>query len=632
MARPCESLLSTVEGMAEALRSRGPDGSGLWHDPDAGIALAHRLLSVADRFPPIAQPLVSSCGRYVLVCDGEIYNAEEMIPEVIATGRALSNYSDAAVLLESMAAWGPEAALRRLNTMVAGTLWDSERRELYLFRDRFGIRPLYWTEADGLFLFASNVKAFRACADFVPGLDCDTLSAYLRRRCVPGPYSIYRNVRMLEPGSILSLGAGSEAEIRPYWRLEEAVRTGRTNRFAGSEADAADRLDQLLGDVVARRTGGGPVGVFLSGGVDSSILLAKLQSIMPGGAHSFSIGFHERSYDEARQAAAVARHMGATHDALYLSSSDARDLIPRLPEIYDEPMADVAQIPVFYAAKLASRSVHAVFSGDGGDEFFSAYEQYLDLADLLRHLHHLPPFTRRPVEALLRAMPAGLWACFPKALPTALQPQRLTDKIAMLARLFKADATGAYRMMGSYWQNPDSLVIGGRERPDLSMDSKVESFIPDAAERMKYLITLTTTTDGAMPKSDRAGSAAGLEIRMPLMDHRLADFSWTLPPSMKLRGQTNKWLLRQVLYRYVPPTLVDRPKSGLDVPIGQWLRGPLREWAETLLDEKRLTAEGVFRPGPIRIRWQEHLTGHRNWGGPLWIILMFQSWKERWLP
>jgi asparagine synthase (glutamine-hydrolysing) len=631
-ARPHDALVGDIAGMAEAMRLRGPDSGSFWNDSGAGIALAHRLLSVADRVAPENQPLVSSCGRYVLTCEGEVYNADELVAELRSAGRALINASDPSLIIEAIAAWGLEAALRRLNAMFAGALWDRERRELHLFRDRFGERPLYWTEAGGTFLFASATKAFRACAEFVPVLDRDVVAAFLRRHAVPGPFSIYRGVRMLEPGSILSIDSLSGPQIRPYWSLDNVARRGLANQFAGSDAEAADRVDVLLRDAVARRTNGKPVGVFLSGGVDSSMLLAQLQAVMPGRAHSIAIGFHEPGFDEAGPARAVARYIGAIHDEQYVSASHARDLIPQLPEIYDEPMADVAQIPIFFASKLARGRVCAVFGGDGGDEFFGGYEQHLDPADLLRYLHRLPPLARRPAEALIRAAPPFLWAHLSKALPTTMRPTRLTDKLALLARLFAGDAEDAYRMMGSYWHNPDALVIGGREPPALRKDLRIRTFIPDDAERIKYLITMTTTTDSGVLKFERAAGAVGLENRTPLLDHRLADLSWTLPPSMKLRGRTSKWLLRQVLHRYVPPALTDRAKMGFDVPIGLWLRGPLRDWAEALLDEKRLSAEGILRPGPIRARWQEHLMERRNWGGPLWNVLMFQAWKERWLP
>jgi asparagine synthase (glutamine-hydrolysing) len=630
--RPRDSLVGAIAGMSDSMRMRGPDDSGAWHDPAAGVGLAHRLLSVADRIPPANQPLVSACGRYVLACEGEVYNADELTAELGTGRRALPGASDPSLILDSIAAWGLEATLKRLNAMFAGALWDREQHALHLFRDRLGLRPLYWTEAGGTFLFASAIRAFRTFPEFEPELDRDSVAAFLRRHAVPGPYTIYRGVRMLQPGSILSIDAASPPQVRRYWSLEDVVRAGRANRFAGTDAEAIDQADNLLRDAVQRRTGGKPVGVFLSGGIDSSMLLAQLQAVMPGQAHSFSIGFHEPGFDEAVPAKAVARHIGAIHDELYVTAAHARDLIPRLPEIFDEPMADIAQIPVFLASQLARRSVPVAFGGDGGDEFFGRYEQRLEQDDLLRHLHHLPPLARRPAAALIHAIPPAVWARFSKAVPTALRPPRLRDKLAMLARLFAGDAEDAYRMMGSYWHSPDAIVIGGREPASLRKDPRIRKLFPDDAELIKYLGTTTTMADSGVVKFERAASTVGLEMRTPLLDHRLADLTWAMPPSMKQRGGTDKWLLRQVLERYVPPALTHRPKMGLDVPIGLWLRGPLRDWAESLLGERRLLSEGIFRPGLIRACWRAHLAERRNWGGPLWNVLMFQAWKERWLP
>ncbi len=618
--------------MADALGARGPDGGGLWQDSSSGIAIAHRIHSVGDRLAQAQQPIVSACGRYVLICDGEVYNAEEIFLKLVTAGRAQTELSDARVLVEAMAVWGIEAALRHLNAAFAGAVWDREVRVLHLFRDRFGMRPLYWTEAKGVFLFGSTPRAFRTWNDFVPVLDRDTLAAYLRRRCVPGPYSIYRGVQMLPPGSILSIAGDGEPKIQYYWRLEDAVRAGQVNRFSGSEIDAVGQLDWLLRDAVARRTGKDCVSVLFSGGIDSSVLLAMLQTVAPGRAHGVTIGFHEREFDEAEQAGTIARHLGVSHDVLHLSPSHVSDLMPQLADIYDEPTADVAQIPELFAFKLARRGSSAAFAGDGGDEFFTGYEAYLEEGDLLRHLGRLPAPARGPVEAVIRAAPASFWAHFSKALPTALRPLRLADKVTLVMKLLTGDAEDAWRMIGSYWHNPDSVVIGGRERASLAKDLRVRDLIPDPVERMKYLITQTVTTDGALTKLDRAASATGIELRMPLLDHRVAEFSWTLPASMKLRGRTNKWLLRQLAYRYFPQAIIDRPKAGLDVPMGLWLRGPLRGWAETLLGEKRLASEGIFHPGRIRARWQEHLAGRRDWGASLWVVLMFQIWKERWLP
>jgi asparagine synthase (glutamine-hydrolysing) len=627
-----ETLAGVADAMANTLRDRGPDGGELWCDAGAGIALAHRQHALTDRWPAARQPLISSCGRFVLSCDGEVYNASELIPELRAAGREFPGLSDMEVIVEGAAAWGIETTARRLNATFAAALWDRELRVLHLFRDRLGMRPLYWAHSGNLFLFGSELKALRACASFEAELDRDVVVAFLRRRCVPGPYTIYRGARMLELGAILSLKADGDHVIRRYWSLEETARSGQQNRFDGSEAEAAQRLDELLRDAVARRIGNAPIGTFLSGGIDSSTMLALLQAVGTKPAQSFSVGFQEREFNEADHAGAVARHLGAEHSALYVSPEHAGELIPRLPEMYDEPMADVSQIPTYFLAKLARQHVPVAFTGDGGDELFGGYERYLQATDLLRHIRRLPLPARRAAKATIRLMPAIFWTRLSVALPTALRPPHFGDKLHMLARILTGDADDIYRLIVSYWQDPETMVPGGHEPPGLPRDPRVKSFIPDHVERMQYFDTLTILPDGALTKVDRAASAAALHIRMPFLDPSLVDFSWTLPPGMKLRGRTNKWLLRQVLYRYVPPQILERPKMGFDVPIGAWLRGPLRDWAEDLLGEARLKAEGIFDPQAIRAKWQEHLDERRNWQGALWVVLMFQAWKQRWLP
>jgi asparagine synthase (glutamine-hydrolysing) len=617
--------------MAQAMHAGEPDGVGIWCDASVGVALAQRQLSVRERFAPVKQPAVSSCGRYVLACEGEVYNVDELIVALRAAGRTPADACDAHVIVEAVAAWGLESALGRLNAVFVGALWDRESRALHLFRDRFGMHPLYWSETGGLFLFASALKALRACADFSPALDRDSLAAFLRRRGMPGPHTIYRGVRMLEPGSILSIEAKGTATIRSYWVLEEIVRAGQAERFAGSPAEAMDRFDGLLRDAVARRAGNASVGVFLSGGIDSAALLAVLQAVAPDRALSFSAGFHEPGYDETEHARAVARHLGVRHEAFYVSASHAGELIPRLPDIYDEPMADISQIPTYFLAKLARQEVSFAITGDGA-ESFDVSNQYLSVDALLRHLRRLPRPACQAATMLVRHMPAAFLSRIPASLPTALQPLRIADKLRLLARMVAGDAEDRHRLTASYWQDPDELVIDGREPPGLTGNPRLAADIPNAAERMQYIGMMTILSDCLLTKVERAASAVDLRIRMPFLDHRLVEFGWSLPAHMKQQGGTNKWLLLQILHRYVPPAIVDRPKMGFDVPMGNWLRGPLRDWAEGLLAERRLTAEGIFNPRPIRQRWREHLEGRRNWQGSLWVILMFQAWKERWLP
>ena len=627
-----DALTGIADAMANTLRVRGPDGGNLWSDTVAGIALAHRQLSVADRCPPASQPLVSSCGRFVLSCDGEVYNADELRTALRAAGRQFSGLSDIEIIVEGAAAWGIEATAQLLNAEFAAALWDRELRVLHLFRDRLGARPLYWAHSDNLFLFASELKALRACASFQAELDRDVVAAYLRRKAVPAPYTIYRGARMLEPGAILTLGAEGEHAIRPYWTLEDTVRCGNQNRLAVSDAEATQRLDDLLRNAVARRMGNAPIGTFLSGGIDSSLMLALGQAVGTKPAHSFSVGFHESEYDEAGYAGAIARHLNAEHHTLYVMPEHATELIPRLPEMYDEPNADISQIPAFFLSKLARQHVTVAFTGDGAAEPFGGGGLFYRAADHYRRIQRLPLPVRQAAKVMIQRMPPIFWTRLSRALPAALRPPNFGDKLHKLARVLTGDEDDIYRLFRSYWQDPEAMVLGGREPAGPPEDPRVKSFIPDSVERMHYYHTLTTMPHGALTKTDRAASAAALHIRLPFLDASLVEFGWSLPLNLKLREGTTKWLMHQVLHRYVPPQILARRKMGFDVPMGAWLRGPLRDWAEDLLDETRLRTEGVFNPQEIRAKWQEHLDGRHNWQGPLWVVLMFRAWKQRWLP
>jgi asparagine synthase (glutamine-hydrolysing) len=628
-----EALNATIARMTETLHHRGPDDGGTWSDAAAGLALGFRRLSIIDLSPAGAQPMVSACGRFVIVYNGEIYNTDELRAELRPLGRAFRGHSDTEVILEGMAHWGVEATTRRLNGMFAIALWDRAERRLSLIRDRLGIKPLYWAEFGGQIMFGSELKALRCLDDWPVELDRDCLTAYLRRRYLPGPGTIYRGVNKLPPGSILSVSSKGEAGIELYWKLEDVALAGLAQRFSGDAAESVDQLDALLGDTVRRTmVSDVPLGVFLSGGIDSSTVAALMQAGSMKAIRSFSIGFGEKAYDEAQYAAAVARHLGTDHTELYVSPQDALDLIPHLPEMCDEPLANVAAIPMHLLSRLTRRHVTVALSGDGGDELFGGYGRYFQAADLWRRLQRFPPSLRRLAQAVIHALPAPAWTGLSQMLPARFRPPHLGDKLYMLDRVLTGKPGDVYRLITSYWQDPEALVPGGREASDLAGDTRIAALFPDFTERMQFIDTSTILRDSLLAKVDRAAMAVGLEVRLPLLDHRVVAFSWSLPPAMKIRGRTSKWALRQVLHRYVPRELVERPKMGFDVPIGAWLRGPLRDWAENLLDEKRLKAEGVLNPEPIRRYWQEHQAGRRDRGNALWIVLMFQAWKQRWMP
>lgn len=637
--RAPEALIATAAAMAETLRSRGPDGRGVWCDAAAGLALGHRRLSIIDLSPAGAQPMVSSCGRFVLSYNGEVYNATELRLELEAAGRRFRGHSDTEVIVEGVAAWGLEATVQRLIGMFAMALWDRRERVLCLIRDRIGIKPLYWTVSDGCFLFGSELKALRAARDWRPTLDRDVVVAFMRLGYVPAPFSIYRGVNKLRPGTILTLRPDGQPEIRAYWSLEDVARTGQSARLTVNDEEAAARLDALLRDAVRRHmVADVPLGAFLSGGIDSSTVVAAMQVESRRPVRTFSIGFLEQDYDEAKHAAAVARHLGTDHAQLYVAPNQALLLIPHLPEMYDEPLALSSQIPTFFLSEMTRRHVTVALSGDGGDELFAGYTRYFQAEPVFtaerergRSFSRIPRPARLLAASGIRAL--APWAALGRLIPAPIRPRHVRDRFYKLAGVLAEDGAGAYyRNLVSQWADPSRLVKGATEPSGPLDDPRIKEFVHDPIERMQYLDTVTYLPDAILTKVDRASMAVSLEVRVPLLDHRLVAFAWSLSPMMKAEGRAGKRLLRRVLDRYIPRALVERPKMGFSVPIGAWLRGPLRDWAEPLLAEARLRAEGVLHPEPIRLAWQELLAG-RDWRQyPLWHVLMFLAWKERWLP
>src|SRR3954471_496951 len=629
-----DALAVIAAAMTDTLVHRGPDAGDIWLDPEAGLALGHRRLSIIDLSPAGAQPMVSSCGRFVVSYNGEVYNADELRPELEAAGRRFRGHSDTEVIAEGAAVWSVEATVKRLIGMFAMAVWDRRERTLYLVLDRVGIKPLYWAEFDGRLLFGSELKALRADRSWTPELDRDALLSFLRFGYVPTPDTIYRGVHKLPPGTILRVSAGSPPVLSPYWSLQDIAHQGQGSRFAGSEDEAADALDALLRDAVRRRmVSDVPLGAFLSGGIDSSTVVALMQAQSTRPVRTFSIGFHEAEYNEGENAAAVARHLGTEHTELYAEPRHALDVIPQLADMYDEPFADSSQLPTYLVSKMTRAHVTVALSGDGGDELFAGYTRYFRGEGLWRAFEATP----RPLRALaargIYALPPALWPALGEAIPEPRRPAQFGDKMHKMAGILagEPEASAFYRQIVSHWTDPAALVSGARERPGLLDDARVRSLVPDFVERMQYLDTLTYLPDDILTKVDRASMAVSLEARVPLLDHRVVAFSWSLPTAMKAGNGVGKQLLRKVLHRYVPRELIDRPKMGFAVPLDRWLRCELRDWAESLLDQRRLEQEGILDSAVIRRRWTEHLAGKRNWQAPLWTVLMFQAWKERWL-
>lgn len=618
-------LAALAADMATSLHHRGPDAGGVWVDPGAGLALGHRRLSIVDLSPAGAQPMVSADGRWVIAYNGEVYNADALRADL--PGIAFRGRSDTEAILEGCARWGVRATVERLIGMFAFALWDRETRTLHLVRDRLGIKPLYWGRFGPLLLFGSELKALRRHPGWEPEIDRGAVAAFLRHDYVPGPAAIWQGVAKLEPGRILTVRAGEEPRIEAYWRLEDVVRAGQADPFAGTDEEAADRLEALLADAVSRRMiADVPLGAFLSGGIDSSTVVALMQRASDRPVRTFSIGFREQGFDEAPHARAVASHLGTDHTELYVESDDARAVIPRLPAIYDEPFADVSQIPTFLVSELTRRHVTVALSGDGGDELFAGYPRYTVTSAVWRRLGRLPASARRAAGRALGAVPVPVWDAVARMAPGSAAIYG--DRVHKLAGALGGDADDLYRRMLSRWEDAAALVPGAVEPRGAFWDDGPKGWLPDLVERMQLLDTRVYLPDDILTKVDRASMAVALEARVPLLDHRVVAFAWSLPMRFKLRGGESKWLLRRVLERHVPRALFERPKMGFGVPIDAWLRGPLRDWAESLLAEDRLRADGLLDPAPIRRRWAEHLSGRRNWQYPLWSVLMLQAWRE----
>lgn len=634
-AKERENLRVCVERMTRTLSHRGPDDAGVWVDENAGIALGHARLSIVDLSPAGHQPMVSSCGRFVIVYNGEVYNFAELRKELEGCGLAFRGYSDTEVVLEGCARWGLEATVNRLVGMFAFALWDRQERTLSLVRDRLGIKPLYWGQFGDLFLFGSELKALRAHPGWQPEIDRSVLSLYLRHSYIPAPYSIFKSISKLSPGTILTLNrakVGTPPIIVPYWSAQTVAERGVAEPFTGPVEEGTQHLESLLSEAIRlRMIADVPLGAFLSGGIDSTTVVALMQAQSARPVKTFTIGFDEPGYNEAEHAKIIARHLGTEHTELYVTPEEAMAVVPRLPSLYDEPFSDSSQIPTFLVSQLARQHVTVSLSGDGGDELFAGYDRYFWAKSIWHNAGWMPIRLQRLIAKTLTAFAPQAWESvfrmIDPVLPTSLRTQRPGDKLHKLAEALPFECPESmYLTLMSHWKHPASVVLDSCEYPTAFTDHDQGVKLPDFTLWTMLLDLITYLPDDILTKVDRASMGVSLEARVPLLDHRIVEFAWKVPLSMKSRNGQNKWLLRQVLHKYVPRELVERPKMGFGVPIDIWLRGPLREWGEDLLSEKRLREEGFFRPEPIREKWDEHLSGRRNWQYYLWNILMFQSW------
>ncbi len=618
-----------ARSMTDTLIHRGPDDGGVWFDGSSGIALGNRRLAIIDLSKAGHQPFVSSCGQFVLAYNGEVYNAVELRADLEASGRKFRGHSDTEAIVEACAVWGVEGTLDRLIGMFAFALWDKREKRLTLARDRIGIKPLYWSFSDGLLLFGSELKALKAHPDFKSEIDRNAVASYLRHTFVPAPHTIYRGVSKLEPGKLLILERGGEPKVESYWSLDDRVQAGMSKAFSGNEAEACDALDTLLRDAVSRRMiSDVPLGAFLSGGIDSSTVVALMQAQSSQPVRTYSIGFTQEGFNEAHDAAAIASHLGTEHTELYATPEEAREVIPSLPEYYDEPFADSSQIPTFLVSRLTKQHVTVALSGDGGDELFGGYTRYFTADKFDWPLFESPCVARCSAAGAIRTLSPGAWNRIAKLVPGKFRPVQFGQKLHKLADCIGGGRDKFYRRLISHWNSPEQLVSGASEYKTVVWDADVNERIPDFVSRMQYFDTATYLPDDILTKVDRASMAVSLEVRVPILDHRVVEFAWTLPRAMKVKDGKGKRILRQVLQRYVPPSLIKRQKMGFAVPIDEWLRGPLKEWASDLLSPDALKKNGLIDPELVQQVWDEHLSGAKSWPLPIWSVLMLQSWCD----
>ena len=625
---------AVARSIGDQISHRGPDDAGVWSDADAGYTIVHRRLSILDLSPSGHQPMHSASGRWVLAYNGEVYNhiglRQQLERECAAP--VWHGHSDTETLLACFEAWGVERTLKLSVGMFAIALWDRDERVLTLARDRIGEKPLYYGWQGDTFLFGSELKALRAHPAFNAAIDRGALALLLRHNYIPAPYSIYKGIQKLPAGTWLRLGLRERyAAPVAYWSLAEVAERGMAHPFQGSDADALDALERKLGSAVrGQMMADVPLGALLSGGIDSTLITALMQAGSNQPVRTFTIGFDEKQYDEADHARAVAAHLGTAHTELRLSGDDALALVPQLPAMYDEPFADSSQLPTHLVMKLARQHVTVALSGDAGDEIFGGYNRYLLAPKIWERIRWMPPAVRRAVAAGLTALPADtvnrLLGPLAGRAGVALPGDKAHKLGSRLSHVGSID--DLYVSLVSEWPDPAGMVIGARLPPNLIDDRPSWPKLADPVARMMALDGLTYLPDDILVKVDRASMAVSLETRAPFLDRDVIEFAWSLPMGMKLRGGQGKWLLRKLVDRHVPAALMNRPKMGFGIPLDDWLRGPLREWAEDLLAEDRLRQEGFFDPKPIRTTWLRHLRGEGSYGYRMWSVLIFQAWLE----
>lgn len=634
------NLEETIRQMTQTIEHRGPDDEGFWIDDQTGLALGHRRLSIIDLSPNGHQPMLSHSERYVIVYNGEIYNFRELTKQVKEHPEGQSirfrGSSDTEVILACIECFGLKEAIKRFVGMFAIAVYDRKNRTLHLVRDRMGEKPLYYGFVNDNFVFGSELKALRTFPGFSNPLDRGALALYFKHNYIPGPYSIYQNINKLRPGTMLTINEETDSLPEPeaYWSVSEVALKGLENTLPDSPETLARLEELLMQSIRGQMVSDVPLGAFLSGGIDSSLVVALMQAQSDIPVKTFTIGFTEKGYNEAEEAKKVAQHLKTDHTELYITPKEAMEVIPLMPQLYDEPFSDSSQIPTFLVSRLTRQRVTVSLSGDGGDELFGGYNRYFQTQKIWSKIDWMPYGMRKHLARFMKAVPVGAWDKLYSVASIAIPPKyrfRLFgDKVHKLSGLI-----GSYTIQGIYdgcithWSHADQLVLD-TQKPRTILDEDYGSHgIKDNRLLMMYLDSITYLPDDILVKVDRAAMGVSLETRVPLLDHRVVEYSWQLPLSMKFRDGKGKWALREILYKYVPKELIERPKMGFGVPIGDWMRGPLRDWAEELLSEKRLNEEGFLKTGDIRQKWEEHLSGRYNWQYHIWDVLMFEAWLDK---
>ena len=634
--RYAPAVLSTaVEQMNVVLRHRGPDDSGLWADEDAGIFFGHTRLAIVDTSPLGAQPMMSNSGRYVLVFNGEIYNHRQLRAELEREASAFHGHSDTEVLLNAIEQWGLKKALQRSHVMFALALWDRRNRCLRLARDRLGEKPLYYGNLNGLFMFGSELKALKCAPNWRGDIDRHSLGMFFRHNYVPTPRSIYQNIHKMPSATILSFDSSlNSPSLISYWGAAEEVQRNYATFKGCNEAEVLQVFEQIFTDVLADQMSADvPLGAFLSGGIDSSSVVTAMQRQSSQPVKTFTVGFHEAGYDEALAARKIANYLGTDHTEIYVSSEDAQTIVPKLPQLYDEPFADSSQIPTHLVAQIARQHVAVALSGDGGDELFGGYSRYFLGKRLWKALNTIPsglkPMLARGVHGVSPATWDRIAAVLRPLLPKELANAHAGDRMHKVAGLLEvATEQDFYLDLISHWKNPESIVIGAHNLPSIVRRDWQHAPVSEFVERMMFVDSINYLQDDILVKVDRASMGASLETRVPFLDNRLYEFAWRLPLETKIDDRRGKLLLRKYLAQHLPVELFEQPKTGFGIPLSGWLRGPLREWAEELLTPTKLRASGYLNAKPIRLKWEEHCDGSRDWQYHLWDVLMFQAWFD----